>query len=129
VVDNANDSVDNIYSKNIWKNITEFYDFIEGAQISNSFIVLKVLDESENALSTTQISEKISSNTNGKLFKVSGLLKDTLEKRLRKLGYVQGEDIPNINPRKKQTRMTLYSITPKGKKLLKGWISFLETFK
>jgi DNA-binding PadR family transcriptional regulator len=128
-VESANDKVNDASSKNLWRNIAEFYEFIEGAQISNSFIVLKVLDESKDPISTTQISEKISSNTNGKLFKVSGLLKDTLEKRLRKLGYVQGEDIPNINPRKKQTKMTLYSITPKGKKLLKGWISFLEAFE
>jgi len=37
--------------------------------------------------------------------------------------------MPNINLRKKQTKMTLYSITPKGKNLLKGWISFLEAFE
>jgi hypothetical protein len=67
-------------------------------------MVLKVLDESEVPLSSTQISEKISSNTNGKLFKVSGVLKDTGEKRLRKLGYVKGEDILDMNSQRKKTR-------------------------
>ena len=66
-------------SKNIWKNIVKFYEFIEGAQISNSFVILKVLYESEDPLSTTQISQKISSQSDGKLFKVSGVLKDTLK--------------------------------------------------
>ena len=115
-------------SKNIWKNIVKFYEFIEGAQISNSFVILKVLYDSVDPLSTTQISQKISSHSDGKLFKVSGVLKDTLENRLRKLGYVNGEDIANINSPKKPIKMTLYSITPKGNKLLKGWISFLKAF-
>lgn len=119
---------EDLISKSIWKNIVKFYEFIEGAQISNSFIILNVLYESENRLSTTQISQKISSQSDGKLFKVSGVLKDTLENRLRKLGYVDGEDIANKNSPKKPIKMTLYSITPKGKKLLKGWISFLEAF-
>lgn len=69
----------------------------------------------------TQISENIPSNTNEKLFKVSGVLKDIPEKRLRKLGYVKEESILNINPQKKQIKKTLYSITLKGKNLLKGW--------
>jgi DNA-binding PadR family transcriptional regulator len=125
-VDNTKE--EDLISKSIWKNIVKFYEFIEGAQISNSFIVLKVLYESENPLSTTQISQKISSHSDGKLFKVSGVLKDTLENRLRKLGYVDGEDIANINSPKKPIKMTLYSITPKGKKLLNGWLSFLEAF-
>jgi hypothetical protein len=33
----------------------------------------------------------------GKIYKVSGALRDSLENRLRKLGYVDGKDIPNIN--------------------------------
>ncbi len=123
-----NTKEEDLISQNIWKNIVKFYEFIEGAQISNSFVILKVLYDSEDPLSTTQISQKISSQSDGKLFKVSGVLKDTLENRLRKLGYVNGEDIANINSPKKPIKMTLYSITPKGKKLLKGWISFLKAF-
>jgi DNA-binding PadR family transcriptional regulator len=61
----------------------------------------------------------------GQLFKVSGALKDSLENRLRKGGYVDGTDIPNKKIDRKPIRMTLYSITPKGQKLLKGWLGFL----
>jgi len=61
----------------IWNNITRQFEFINGAQISNSFIVLMALSESEESLSTTQISEIISSKSYGKLFKVSGALKES----------------------------------------------------
>jgi len=60
----------------------------------------------------------ISSKSNGKIFKVSGTIKDTFEKRLRNLGYVKGKDVPNIKGDRKPIRMTLYTITPKGKRLL-----------
>ena len=94
--------------------------------MSNSFIILMALNESKEPLSTTQISEKIAINSKGKLFKVSGALKDSLENRLRKAGYVDGTDIPNEKTDRKPIRMTLYSITPKGQKLLKGWLAFLS---
>ena len=94
--------------------------------MSNSFIILMVLSQSKELLSTTQISEKIAINSKGKLFKVSGALKDSLENRLRKAGYVDGTDIPNSKRDRKPIRMTLYSITPKGLKLLKGWLAFLS---
>lgn len=84
--------------------------------------------DSDDPLSTTQISQKISAKSDGRLFEVSGVLKDALENRLRKLGYVDGQDIANINSPKKPIKMTLYSITSKGKKLLKDWISFLKAF-
>ena len=57
------------------------------------------LSESKESLSTTQISELISSKSKGKLFKVSGALSDSLENRLRKFGYVEGKDVPNIKKR------------------------------
>ena len=68
--------------------ITKFHivirqnEFINGAQISNSFIVLMALSESKQSLSTTQISEIISTKSTGKLFKVSGALKYSLERCL-----------------------------------------------
>jgi DNA-binding PadR family transcriptional regulator len=111
---------------NKWLQIAKHYDFIQAAELSNSFIVLMALDESNQPQSSTQISEMISSKSSGKIFKVSGTIKDTLEKRLRKLGYVEGKDVPNIKGERKPIRMTLYSITPKGQKLLKGWIGFLS---
>jgi DNA-binding PadR family transcriptional regulator len=110
-----------------WERIAKNYEFILGAQVSNSFIILMALSESEEPLSTTQISEKIAVNSKGKLFKVSGALKDSLENRLRRTGYVTGLDVPQ-DGNKKPVRKTMYSITPKGKKLLKGWIAFLSAF-
>jgi len=53
------------------------------------------LSQSKEPLSTTQISEKIVINSRGELFKVSGALKDSLDNRLRKGGYVDGTYIPN----------------------------------
>jgi hypothetical protein len=110
----------------IWEKIAKNYDFIDGAQISNSFIVLMALNNSKESLSTTQISEKIAVQTQGKIYKVSGALRDSLENRLRRSGYVEGKDIPNIKTNHKPIRMTLYSMTPKGKRLLNGWIAFIN---
>ena len=112
----------------IWEKIAMNYQFIQGAQISNSFIILMVLRESKEPLTATQISEMIAVNSNGKLFKVSGALKDSLENRLRRAGFVEGVDIPQEG-REKPIRKSLYSITPKGQELLKGWISFVSAYK
>ena len=87
------------------------------------------LKESNQPQSSTQISEMISAKSNGKIFKVSGTIKNTLEKRLRKLGYVEGKDVPNIKAGRKPIRMTLYSITPKGRRLLAGWLGFLSAIQ
>ncbi len=118
--------IEKISSDDVWESIAKNYEFIEGAQMSNSFIILMTLSQSKESLSTTQISEKIAINSKGKLFKVSGALKDSLENRLRKAGYVNGTDIPNEKTDRKPIRMTLYSITPKGQKLLRGWVAFLS---
>jgi DNA-binding PadR family transcriptional regulator len=119
-------TIGEINSGDLWESVAKNYEFIEGAQMSNSFIILMSLNESKEPLSTTQISEKIATNSKGQLFKVSGALKDSLENRLRKAGYVDGRDIPNEKTDRKPIRMTLYSITPKGQKLLKGWLAFLS---
>jgi DNA-binding PadR family transcriptional regulator len=111
--------------KDVWETIVKNYEFVKDAQMSNRFIILLALIESKQPLSTTQISEKIAINSKGQLFKVSGALKDSLENRLRKAGYVDGRDIPNEKRDRKPIRMTLYAITPKGQKLLKGWLAFL----
>src|SRR5215212_8859372 len=119
-------TIEKINSDDLWESITKNYEFIEGAQMSNSFIILMALSESKQPLSTNQISEKIAINSRGQLFKVSGALKDSLENRLRKAGYVDGTDIPNEKTDRKPIRMTLYSITPKGRRLLNCWIAFLS---
>jgi len=119
-------TIGKINSDDLWESVAKNYEFIEGAQMSNSFIILLALNGSKEPLSTTQISEKIAINSKGQLFKVSGALKDSLENRLRKAGYVDGRDIPNEKTDRKPIRMTLYSITPKGQRLLKGWLAFLS---
>ena len=103
----------------IWNAVVKNYDLIEGAQLSNSFILLLVLNETNQALTTTQISQLISRRSKGQIYKVSGTLRDSLEHRLKREGYVSGID---------QGNKTLYSITTKGQKLLKGWIGFLSAY-
>ena len=56
--------------------------------MSNSFILLMALNGSKEPLSTTQIAKIISNQSKGKIFKASGVIKDSLENRLRKNGYV-----------------------------------------
>ena len=73
------------------------YEMIQGAQLSNSFIILMALCESEKPLNSTEISEIISLKTSGKIYKVSGALKDPLEHRLKRAGYVESIDIPAKN--------------------------------
>jgi hypothetical protein len=99
----------------IWDNIIRQREFINDAQISNSFIVLMALSESKQLLSATLVSKIISTKSTGKLFNIPGALKDSLENRLRKFGYVEGKGIPNIKTDHKPIRMILYSITPKGR--------------
>ena len=44
--------------------------------------------------------KKIAVNSKGKLFKVSGALKDSLENRPRRNGYVTGIDVPQERKKK-----------------------------
>jgi hypothetical protein len=106
-------------SQKIWENIAKNYDMVEGAQLSNSFILLMALSDGKEPLNTTQISELISFNSKGQIYKISATLKDALEHRLKREGYVEGIDEKN---------RSLYSITPKGRKLLKGWIAFISAY-
>ena len=107
--------------QSIWESIAKNYEMIQGAQLSNSFIILMALEESKNEpLNTTQISEIIAMRTKGQLYKVSATLKDALEHRLKREGYVESIELKN---------KSLYTITSKGKKLLNGWISFLDAFQ
>ena len=66
--------------------------------------------------------------TKGKIYKISATLKDSLEHRLKREGYVEGVDIRTQKGLRKPVKMSLYSITPKGRKLLKGWVSFLSAY-
>ena len=102
-----------------WSLIAKNFEMIQGAHIANSFILLLALSKATEPLSTTQISEIISKKSKGEIFKLSATLKDSLEYRLKRDGYVEG-----TNMKKK----SIYSITPKGRKLLKGWIAFLSAY-
>jgi hypothetical protein len=106
-------------SQKIWESIAKNYDTIQGAQLSNSFIILMALSDVKEPLNTTQISELIAFHTKGQIYKISATLKDALEHRLKREGYVEGIDMKN---------KSLYSITPKGRKLLNGWIAFLSAY-
>ena len=62
----------------IWIRIKN-YEMIEGAQLSNSFILLMILNEAKGPLTTTQISELISKRSKGEIYKISATLRDSLE--------------------------------------------------
>ena len=127
--DHRNKIVKDFKKDEIWNLISQNYEMIKGAQLSNSFIILMALNESEKPLNSTEISEIISSKTSGKIYKVSAALKDSLEHRLKRAGYVESIDIPAKKGKLKPIKKSLYSLTPKGKKLLNGWISFLSAYK
>jgi DNA-binding PadR family transcriptional regulator len=116
-------------SDDIWLLLAKNFEHVEGAQISNSLICLLALAESEEPMSTTDISKYIARKTNGQIYKVSATIKESLENRLKKAGYVEGNDIPSKQRSKdsrKKVRASIYRITPKGRKLLKGWLGFLR---
>ena len=126
--DNKNAIEKDFTKDEIWNSISQNFEMIQGAQLSNSFIILMALYESEKPLNSTEISETISSKTSGRIYKVSAALKDSLEHRLKRAGYVESIDIPAKKGTMKPIKMSLYSITPKGRNLLKGWISFLSAY-
>ncbi len=108
------------FDTKIWNAIVKNYEMIQGAQISNSFILLMVLNEATEPLSTTRISEMVSKRSKGQIYKISATVRDSLQYRLKREGYVEGVEVKD---------KSLYSITPKGKKLLEGWIAFLSAYR
>ena len=108
------------FDAKIWNAIGKNYEMIQGAQISNSFILLMVLNEAIQPLSTTKISELISKRSKGQIYKISATVRDSLQYRLKREGYVEGVEVKD---------KSLYSISPKGKKLLEGWIAFLSAYR
>jgi hypothetical protein len=115
----TNEKQKEISDRKIWDAIVNNYEIIQGAQISNSFILLMVLQEANEPLTTTRISELISKRTKGHIYKISATVRDSLEYRLKREGYVKSVDIKG---------KSLYSITVKGRKLLEGWIAFLSAY-
>jgi hypothetical protein len=90
---------------------------------------LIALYESDKPLNSTEISEIIVSKTSGRIYKVSAALNDSLEHRLKRSDYVESIDIPTKKGTMKPIKKSLYSITPKGRNLLNGCISFLTAYK
>ena len=113
----------------LWDSITKNYEWISHAQISNSFILLMVLNEAKKALTAGEISEIIAQKSNGRLYKVPSTLRDALEYRLKREGLVEDEIVTSRSSVRKSPKVSRYSITPKGQKLLQGWIAFLSAFE
>jgi hypothetical protein len=113
----ANKREDDINYKLIWTSLSKNYSIVEGAQLSNSFVILLSLMNSNEPLTSNQISGIISKKSQGEIYKNPGTIKDALDKRLVREAFVSSKIIEN---------RTKYSITSKGKKLLKGWIGFLS---
>jgi hypothetical protein len=63
----------------VWSSIVKNYEMIQGTQLSNSFILLMVLNEAKEPLTTTQISELVSKRSRGEIYKISATLRDSLE--------------------------------------------------
>jgi DNA-binding HxlR family transcriptional regulator len=113
----------------LWDSIAKNYEWINHAQISNSFTLLMALNEAKKALTAGEISEIISQKSKGRLYKVPSTLRDALEYRLKREGLVEDEIVASRSSIRKSPKVSRYSITPKGQKLLQGWIAFLSAFQ
>jgi hypothetical protein len=81
------------------------------------------------ALTAGEISEIIAQKSKGRLYKVPSTLRDALEYRLKREELVEDEkNISNTSSSHKIAKVSRYTITPKGQKLLRGWIGFLSAF-
>jgi len=130
MIDQGTDS--GVENDKLWDSIAKNYEWISYAQISNSFILLMVLNEnkaSKKGLTAGEISEIIAQKSKGRLYKVPSTLRDALEYRLKREGLVEDENIANSSSIHKTPKVSRYRITPKGQKLLQGWISFLSAFQ
>jgi hypothetical protein len=114
----ANKIEDNINFKLIWNSLSKNYNEVEGAPLSDSFIILLTLMNSKLPfLTTNQISGIVSKKSQGEIYKNPRTTKDILGTKLVHDAFVSSKII------EKRIR---YSITPKGEKLLKdGLASFL----
>src|SRR5919109_672060 len=113
----------------LWDSISKNYEWISHAQISNSFILLMVLNEAKKPLTAGEISEIIAQKSKGRLYKVPSTLRDALEYRLKREGLVEDANIASTSSVHKIPKVSRYNITPKGQKLLRGWVGFLSAFQ
>jgi DNA-binding PadR family transcriptional regulator len=87
------------------------------------------LDEIKKPVTAGQISEFIALRSKGRLYKVSATIKDSLDNRLKREGLVEDHGMKKEQDEKKYLKVAHYTITPKGHKLLQGWIAFLSAFQ
>jgi hypothetical protein len=113
----------------LWDSIAKNYEWINHAQISNSFILLMALNEAKKPSTAGEISEIIVQKSKGHLYKFPSTLRDALEYRLKREGLVEEENISNRSSIHKIPKVSRYNVTPKGQKLLQGWIAFLSAFQ
>jgi hypothetical protein len=113
----------------LWDSIAKNYEWISHAQISNSFILLMALNQAKKASTAGEISEIIVQKSKGHLYKFPSTLRDALEYRLKREGLVEEENIANRSSIHKTPKVSRYGVTPKGQKLLQGWIAFLSAFQ
>jgi hypothetical protein len=121
-----------VKNEKLWDSIAKNHEWISYAQISNSFILLMVLSENKarkKALTAGEISEIIAQKSKGRLYKIPSTLRDALEYRLKREGLVENEKNTANKSSIQKTQVSKYSITPKGQKLLQGWITFLSAFQ
>jgi DNA-binding PadR family transcriptional regulator len=114
--------------EDLWELISRNIEWINYASLSNSFLILQVLDEAEKPLSAGEISARISSNTKGLIYKVSATIRDSLEHRLMREGLVEGIEIESRTTDSRKIRSLHFTMTAKGKNLLKGWRAFIRTY-
>lgn len=63
-------------------------------------------------------------------YKVSATIKDSLDNRLNREGLVEDHhSMTREQDEKKSLKVAHYAITPKGRKLLQGWLAFLSAFQ
>jgi hypothetical protein len=65
----------------LWDSIAKNYEWINHAQISNSFILLMALNQAKKASTAGEINEIIVQKSKGHLYKVPSTLRDALEYR------------------------------------------------
>jgi hypothetical protein len=111
-----------------WESIATNYDWISLARLYNSFIILMALDEIKKPVTAGEVSEFIALRSKGRLYKVSATIKDSLDNRLKRDGLVEDHSIKKEQDEKKYLKVAHYTITPKGQKLLQGWMLFYLLF-
>ena len=112
----------------LWDLIAKNIEWVNYASLSNSFLILQVLNDAEKPLSAGQVSERISSNSMGRIYKVSATLRDGLEHRLMRERLVQGVELENQTTDGRRVKTLHFQITAKGKALLKGWTAFIRAY-